>query len=157
MKRFLVVLVLLTVLAPSTLIGQGPPGAAGPPPQPGRPNPPDPFGRFVFPPELVMQHQAEIALQDSQRVAIQQAIQNAQGKFLEVQWKLSSEGEKLARILQSPTVNEAQALDQVDRILALEREIKRGQMALVIRIKNALTPAQQAKLDALRGGGPGGP
>ena len=147
MKRCLVVLALLAAVLPSHLVAQGPPGAQGP----ARPNsPPDPFGRFVFPPELVMQHQTEIGLQDSQRVEIQQAVQNAQGKFMDLQWKLSAEGEKLARTLQSATVSEAQALEQVDRILALEREIKRAQMTLVIRIKNALTPAQQAKLDALR-------
>ena len=37
-------------------------------------------------------------------------------------------------------------LAQVDRILALEREIKKAQISLLVRIKNILTPAQQAKL-----------
>jgi Spy/CpxP family protein refolding chaperone len=41
-------------------------------------------------------------------------------------------------------------LDEVDRILNLEREIKRAQVGLMVRIKNMLTPAQQAKLSDIR-------
>ena len=70
---------------------------------------------------------------------------------MDAQWKLSAEGEKLARLLQNATVDETQVLEQVDRILTLEREVKRAQMGLMVRIKNTLTPAQQAKLRELRG------
>ena len=111
---------------------------------------PDAFGRFLFPPELVMQHQGEINLTDAQRTTLSSAIQQAQAKFVEVQWKLSGEGEKLARLLQNATVDESQVLEQVDRILTLEREVKRAQMGLMVRIKNTLTAAQQAKLRELR-------
>ena len=144
MKRSVVVLALLVVSLASALDAQGPP----PGPQ-GRPEP-DPFGKFLFPPELVMQHQGEIGLQDSQRAALQSAIQQAQAKFMDSQWKLSAEGEKLARLLQGASVDETQALEQVDRILALEREVKRAQMGLMVKIKNTLTPAQQTKLRELR-------
>ena len=34
--------------------------------------------------------------------------------------------------------------------MSLEREIKRAQLTLLIRIKNSLTPEQLAKLDAFR-------
>ena len=142
-----------SILAFAFLIGaaslgaQGaPPGQRGPGPQGG----PDDFGRNFFPPELVMQHQSEIGLQDSQRAALTSAVQQAQGKFMDLQWKLSAEGEKMGRLLQGTQVDEAQVLEEVDRILALEREIKRGQISLMVRIKNALTPAQQAKLAEIR-------
>lgn len=111
---------------------------------------PDDWGRNFFPPELVMQHQSEIGLQDSQRTALTSAVQQAQAKFMDVQWKLSAEGEKMARLLQGTQVDETQVLEQVDRILALEREIKRGQISLMVRIKNTLTAAQQAKLAEIR-------
>ena len=39
----------------------------------------------------------------------------------------------------------------VDRILALEREMKRTQISLMVRIKNTLTAGQQAKLAEIRG------
>jgi Spy/CpxP family protein refolding chaperone len=97
-----------------------------------------------------MQHQSEIGLQDSQRAALTSAIQQAQSKFMDTQGKLSAEGEKMGRLLQGPQVDEAAVLDEVDRILNLEREIKRAQVGLMVRIKNMLTPAQQAKLSDIR-------
>jgi Spy/CpxP family protein refolding chaperone len=135
------------VLSAASLAAQGAPqGQRGPGPGPG----PDDFGRNFFPPELVMQHQSEIGLQDSQRAALASAIQQAQGKFTDVQWKLSAEGEKMGRLLQPAQVDETQVLEEVDRILALEREMKRTQISLMVRIKNTLTPAQQAKLAEIR-------
>jgi Spy/CpxP family protein refolding chaperone len=133
-------------LSTTSLAAQGPPGQRGSGPGPA----PDDFGRNFFPPELVMQHQSEIGLQDSQRGALASAIQQAQGKFTDVQWKLSAEGEKMGRLLQPAQVDETQVLEEVDRILALEREMKRTQISLMVRIKNTLTPAQQAKLTEIR-------
>jgi Spy/CpxP family protein refolding chaperone len=126
--------------------------AQGPPPRQRGPGPggPDDWGRNFYPPELVMQHQSEIGLQDSQRAALTSAVQQAQTKFMDVQWKLSAEGEKMGRLLQGTQVDETQVLEEVDRILALEREMKRGQISLMVRIKNTLTPAQQAKLAEVR-------
>ena len=141
MRRIITLVALLAATLGVPLHAQAPQGQPGPQP--------DPFGRFLFPPELVMQHQGEISLQDSQRAALQAAIQQAQSKFVDQQWRLSAEGEKLARLLQGPAPDEAQVLEQVDRILAAEREVKRTQIGLLVRIKNALTPVQQAKLAKL--------
>jgi Spy/CpxP family protein refolding chaperone len=145
MKRSMTVLAMLAGLAVSTAAQQAAP-PAGQPQQ-------DPFARHLFSPELVMQHQGEINLTDAQRQALSQSIQQAQTKMLDTQWKLSDEAQKLIRVLQGATVDETQALEQVDRILTLEREVKRAQMGLMVRIKNTLTPSQQARLRALRGEG----
>jgi Spy/CpxP family protein refolding chaperone len=56
----------------------------------------------------------------------------------------------MGRLLQGTQVDETQVLDEVDRILNLEREIKRAQISLMVRIKNTLTPQQQAKLAEIR-------
>ena len=115
------------------------------------PQPPrDPLSGALFPPELVMQHQGEIGLGAPERQVIMQAIQQAQERFTEVQWKLSAETERLGKLLRGERVDEAQVLEQVDRVLSLEREMKRAQITLLVRVKNALTPAQQARLAALR-------
>ena len=140
-----------SILALAFVLGAANLGAQGPPM--GQRNPsggPDDWGRNFFPPELVMQHQTEIGLQDAQRAALTSAIQQAQGKFMDMQWKLSAEGEKMGRLLQSAQVDEAQVLEEVDRILALEREIKKAQISLMVRIKNTLTAAQQSKLAEIR-------
>jgi Spy/CpxP family protein refolding chaperone len=133
------IIALAFVLSAVRLTAQGPPAASA-----------DDFGRNFFPPELVMQHQSEIGLQDAQRAALASAVQQAQTKFTDGQWKLSAEAEKMGRLLQPAQVDETQVLEEVDRILALEREMKRTQIGLMVRIKNTLTAAQQAKLMEIR-------
>lgn len=109
----------------------------------------DPFDA-LFPPELVMEHQIELGLDDSERQTLRQAVQQAQVKFTDLQWRLSAETERLDTILRESTLRESEVLDQVDHVLALERDLKRTKIALLVRIKNTLTPEQQAKLVELR-------
>jgi Spy/CpxP family protein refolding chaperone len=140
----------LSVLAAGTLAAQVPRPAPTPTPQPGQP---DPFGRLLYPPELVMQHQGELGLTDAQRASIQKDAIAAQYKFIDMQWKMSAEMEKLTNLLSAAPIDEAQALEQLDRILSAERDVKKAQIGLLIRIKNTLTREQQEKLDRLRQAG----
>jgi len=110
----------------------------------------DPFARYLFPPDLVMGHAQEIGLTDVQRDGVRNEVRKAQAKFVDLQFDLQGEGEKMGRLLQEKTVDEAKVLAQVDRILALEKEIKKTQVGLLVRIKNLLTPGQQAKLAEVR-------
>ena len=59
--------------------------------------------------------------------------------------------EKLVSLVKQPRVDEQQALAQLERVLAAEREIKKEQVTLLVRIKNRLTPEQQGKLAEARG------
>lgn len=117
----------------------------------GAPPQDDPFARYLFPPELVMANQQAINLTDRQRSAIQQAMKDAQGKFIDAQFKMSAEAEKLQRLLEGTSVDEAKILDQVDRVLAIEREVKHVQLTLMMKIKNQLTAEQQMTLTVMRG------
>ena len=47
-------------------------------------------------------------------------------------------------------MDEQEALAQLDKVLATERDIKREQITLLVRIKDKLTPEQQAKLVEIR-------
>jgi Spy/CpxP family protein refolding chaperone len=114
----------------------------------------DPLARYFFSPELVMAHQQEINLTDAQRAAIQKAMKEAQGKFIDTQFEMGAEMSKLQNLLQGKTADEARVLEQIDRVLGLEREIKRAQLTLMIRIKNQLTEDQQATLNRFRPQGP---
>lgn len=106
----------------------------------------DPFARYLFPPDQVMAHSLDIGLEIAQKTAIKNEIQRVQSRFLDNQFELKTESEKMVRLLQEPAVDEAKVLAEVDRILALEKDIKKSQVSLLVRIKNILTPAQQAKL-----------
>lgn len=109
----------------------------------------DPFARYLFPPDQVMAHSLDIGLENSQKTAIKNEIQKVQSRFLDAQFELKTESEKMVRLLQEKTVDESRVLAQVDRILALEKDIKKSQVSLLVRIKNILTPAQQSKLAEL--------
>jgi Spy/CpxP family protein refolding chaperone len=137
------------------------------PPQPGSqqqpqppPPPPDPFGDAIFPPEMVMQHQRELGLTDEQKTFMRGEINRTTTRFNELQWQLQDAMEALHETMKANSVNEQLALSQLDKVLDNEREMKRAHMELAIRIKNKLTPDQQAKLQSMKrpkGPGPGGP
>jgi Spy/CpxP family protein refolding chaperone len=116
------------------------------PPAPGQ----DPLAAFVFPPDLVMRHAGEIGLDERQRAAVKDAVVKMQGRFLELQWDMQAESEQMARLLQASPVDEAALLAQADKVMGLEREVKRTHLSLLVRIKNLLTDAQRAKLGELR-------
>lgn len=114
------------------------------------PAPNDPLPANFFPPELIMSHQRELGIQDAQRTALVNELQQTQASFVQLQWKMSAESEQLEKLVQPTTVNETLVLAQIDRVLAMEREIKRAQIGLLIRTKNLLTVQQQAKLIEIR-------
>ncbi len=118
---------------------------------PAPPSSPDPIADKLFPPELVMQYRQEIDLTETQSKAIKEEIRQAQGKFLDMQWNLQSETEKLVLLLKADRVDEGATLAQLDKVLDREREIKKTQISLLVRIKNLLTGPQQNKLMELRG------
>ena len=110
----------------------------------------DPMAEHVFPPELVMRHAAELGVDERQRAGIKDAVQKAQTRFVDFQFDLQGEAERLIKLLQARPVDEAAVLAQADKVMGLEREVKKTHLALLVRIKNLLTPAQQEKLMALR-------
>jgi len=111
--------------------------------------PEDPMRDVLFPPEIVMQHQQALGLSDEQKNTLKTEVRQAQTKFTELQWALQDEVERLVALLKQPKADEKQAASQLDKVLAAEREIKRTQLMLLIRIKNNLTPAQQIQLREL--------
>ncbi len=110
----------------------------------------DPIGQSFFAPELVIQHQEAVGLSAEQKEYLKAEIRQAQLKFTELQWKLQDEMEKLVTLVKQPRVDEQQVLAQLERVLAAEREIKRAQVTLLVRIKNKLTAEQQEKLLEMR-------
>jgi Spy/CpxP family protein refolding chaperone len=130
---------------------EGPSPQAAGPHQPGPPpQPHDPIAGNLFPPELVMQYRRELGLTDEQKAAIKDEAIKASTRFNELQWQMQDEVETMATLMRGPTVDEQKALAQLDKVLNIEREVKRTQIGLAIRIKNKLTSEQQMKLHDLQ-------
>jgi Spy/CpxP family protein refolding chaperone len=100
-----------------------------------------------------MRNQKAIGLTDEQKTTIRGELLQAQTRFTELQWELQDQVESLVSLLKQEKVDEQQALAQLDKVLDVEREIKRAQIGLMVRIKNKLTPEQQAQLREIRGRG----
>jgi Spy/CpxP family protein refolding chaperone len=110
----------------------------------------DALARAVFAPELVFKYAREIGLKPPQRQAIVDVIKHVQGDLVGLQLSMAEPAQALVDLLNQPKVDESAALVQADKVLTIERDVKKMQMALLIRIKNALTPEQQAKLREIR-------
>jgi Spy/CpxP family protein refolding chaperone len=118
-------------------------------PTPGMPGP-DPIAQNLFPPDLVFAQADAIGLTDAQKMAIQPVMLRAQARFLELQPRLARAVQTMASLLGQSRVDESQVLSQLEKVLSVEREVKRTQIGLMIRVKNVLTVEQQTKLRQLR-------
>jgi hypothetical protein len=114
----------------------------------------DPLARLLLPPDLVMSHQQAINLTEQQRQMIQAKMVETQKKLLDQQFTLKGEVEKLQSLLRSSAPDEAKVLDQMDKVLGAERDIKRAQLSLMVKLKDGLTQQQQAQLAAVRKSAP---
>ena len=143
--------IMITMLIATVFFSFGSVMAQQSPGQPRTPQPNmDPMGDVVFAPDLIMRHGRELGLTDEQKNFMRSEIQKTTTRFNELQWQLQDAVEALGEIMKSNSVNEQQALLQLDKVLDAEREIKRLHIGMAIRIKNQLTPEQQGKLHAMR-------
>src|ERR1044071_8620157 len=127
-----------------------PPGADNAPNHPMPPPNPDPLAHLMFPPDMILGHARELNLTDEQKAFMRAEVQKATVTFQELQWKLQDQAELLHETMKSTSVNEQQALAQLDRVLDIEREIKRLHIGLAVRLENRLTPEQQEQLHKMR-------
>ena len=141
-------------LLATLVLAVGPPALADGPGGPTPAQAPDPVGSKLFPPELIMAHQAELGLEDKQREAILKELEKAQSQFPRLQWQLQAATEQLVKLLDAPQIDEGKTLAQASEVMKLETEIKRAHLGLLIRIRNTLSDTQRNKLQALRRAAP---
>jgi len=145
MKAALSLAALILAVAPQAASAQ-PPGHGFPEGPLGRPA----FMDKLVLPRMIMRYQVEIGLTDAQRDAIGKIMSDTQSKVVEVQWQVQSESQKLGQLLEPQPIDEAAALSQANKLMDLEKETKRSQLAMLIKVRNELTAEQYAKLLALR-------
>ena len=151
---FVVVILCATVVTAQQQPPQSPhpPNAPGADVIPNHPHPPnpDPLAHLMFPPDMIMNHARQLNLTDDQKAFMRSEIQKTTASFQDLQWKLQDQMELLQETMKSTSVNEQQALAQLDKVLDIEREIKRLHIGLAVRLKNRLTPEQQDQLHKMR-------
>ena len=126
------------------------PGADNLPNRPPHPPNPDPLAHLMFPPDMIMNHARQLNLTDEQKAFMRSEIQKTTASFQDLQWKLQDQMELLQETMKSTSVNEQQALAQLDKVLELEREIKRLHSGLAVRLNYRWTPDQKDQLHKMR-------
>lgn len=106
----------------------------------------DPFSANFFSPELVMDHQADIELKDSQRQNIVDEIKKSQSNMVDIQFKMKAAAQELINVIKATKVDEAKAISALQKLTKVEQEMKTVHVTLMVRIKNTLTKEQQEKL-----------
>jgi len=105
---------------------------------------PDPIHDALVSPDVAMKHAQELGLSEGQIKTIQTDAVDAQQHFVHLQYQLRDARDKLVGLLKASRVDETRSLEQLDTVLHVERDVKRTQLGLMIKIKNVLTPEQQA-------------
>ncbi len=113
----------------------------------------DPLQRHLFSAESIMRNQSELQLDKEQRSYMVKQIQETQSEFTSLQWELQDEVGKLSGLLENSGAPERDVLMQLDKVLDLEKAIKRSHLRLAVRMKNRLTEEQRMKLRASRDAG----
>jgi Spy/CpxP family protein refolding chaperone len=120
---------LLLILLPALLIWAQGPG-------------PDPLAEHFVPPELIMQNQKALGITDSQREQIKQRVSNAQVQFTQLQWDVQAQVEALSGLLSDRKVDEASVLEQLNKVLSIEADIKRTHLSMLLALRKVLTTEQ---------------
>jgi Spy/CpxP family protein refolding chaperone len=107
------------------------------------------FLRQLFLPTAVMRYQTEIGLTDTQRDAITAQMTEAHKRALDLRWQLEAKDAAFGKLLGAEKVDEQAAMSQATDLMRIEEQMKRVHLELLIRVKNVLTPEQQAKLRRL--------
>lgn len=115
-------------------------------------DPPGAIESRLYPPELIMENQAALGIDPTQRDLLLAEIERAQTELLHLQWDLQGEKEKLVKVLDSDVVDEKAAMDAANHVMERENAVKAAHLKMLVHLKNMLTPPQQAKLRSLRSG-----
>ena len=108
------------------------------------------FNKNLFPPELILSNQDALGLTDDQIAAIKKLLNDTHARTLDIHVDLQRATERLNHAVEPAKIDEAAALAAADQAMALEAQVKRAHLTMMIKMKNLLTEEQQAKATALR-------
>ena len=110
----------------------------------------DVFKGKLFPPNVILEHQAELGLSKQQFTAIKKAVVEVQANVAEHEWDVREAYVAIMAELDKSPIDEDKALEYVGAALLAENQVKKQQMAMLIRLRNLLTAEQIAYLESKR-------
>jgi hypothetical protein len=110
----------------------------------------DVFKGKLFPPNIILENQAELNLSKDQFTAIKTAVVEVQANVAEHEWDVREAYLSIMQALDATPIDEEQVLEFVGTALLAENEVKKEQMMMLIRLRNLLTAEQIDYLESVR-------
>jgi len=109
----------------------------------------DVFKGKLFPPNVILEHKAELDLSKEQFTAIRAAVVEVQSGVAEHEWDIAEAYQALMLELDKSPIDTDRVLEYVDAALLAENEVKKKQVNMLIRLKNLLTAEQIRYLESV--------
>jgi hypothetical protein len=109
----------------------------------------DVFKGKLFPPNVILEHQTELELSKAQFTDIRAAVVEVQAGVAEHEWDMREAYQALMLELDKTPIDEARVLEHANMAMLAENEVKKKQMAMLVRLKNLLTAEQVRYLEAI--------
>lgn len=110
----------------------------------------DPMKRTLVEPVMALFYADEIGLTEEQRNTIQRQLKEARTRFGVLERRLEAENKVLYGLIERADASEQAVVEQMDRVLAAEREIKVANLLSSWRVRQLLSVEQREKLMGLR-------
>jgi len=110
----------------------------------------DPFQGKLFAPNVILEHREELGLSKQQFTDIRRAVVEVQANVAEFEWDVAEAYQQLMAELDVAPVDEAAVLKHVSAALKAENEVKKLQVAMLVRLRNLLSEEQVAYLESVR-------
>ena len=109
----------------------------------------DVFKGKLFAPDVILQQQAELNLTKEQFTGIRAAVVEVQSGVAEHEWDMREAYQALLLELDKTPVSEVKVLKYATTALLAENQVKKKQMAMLVKLKNLLTAEQVAFLESV--------
>lgn len=109
----------------------------------------DVFKGKLFPPNVILEHQDELGLSKEQFTDIRAAVVAVQGNVAEHEWDLREAYQRVLSDLDETPIDEDKVLQNVEAALLAENQVKKLQVAMLIKLRNLLTDEQAEYLQGI--------
>ena len=109
----------------------------------------DVFKGKLFAPDIILQQQEELNLTKEQFTGIRAAVVEVQSGVAEHEWDMREAYQALMLELDKTPISEAEVLKHASIALLAENQVKKKQMAMLVKLKNLLTADQVAYLESV--------
>ncbi len=109
----------------------------------------DVFKGKLFAPNIILENRDELQLSKDQFTAIRKAVVEVQAGVAEHEWDMQEAYQALMLELDKSPIDEERVLEHASRALQAENQVKKKQVAMLVRLKNLLTAEQVAYLESM--------